>query len=97
MKVCIYGAGAIGGWIGVRLAKAGHDVSVVARGATLDAIGENGLQLIEAGETHTVQVSASDHPSDIGVQDLVVIAVKAPAMASVADGVAPLVGPGTGS
>lgn len=95
MKVCIYGAGAIGGWIGVRLAKAGHDVSVVARGATLDAIGENGLQLIEAGETHTVQVSASDHPSDIGVQDLVVIAVKAPAMASVADGVAPLVGPGT--
>ncbi len=50
MKVCIYGAGAIGGWIGVRLARAGCDVSVVARGATLDALRRHGLRLQQGGE-----------------------------------------------
>ena len=51
MKACIYGAGAIGGWLGVRLARAGCDVSVVARGATLDNLRTNGLRLQEGGET----------------------------------------------
>ena len=61
-KVCIYGAGAIGGWIGVRLARAGCEVSVVARGATLDALNANGLRLQTGGETLTAKVRASASP-----------------------------------
>ncbi|MFM0736145.1 2-dehydropantoate 2-reductase [Paraburkholderia xenovorans] len=90
MKVSIYGAGAIGGWMGVKLAQAGHDVSVVARGATLAAVREQGLRLIEGGITHTVEVNASEQPAELGAQDLVVVAVKGPAMASVAAQIAPL-------
>ncbi len=114
MKVCIYGAGAIGGWIGAKLALAGNEVSVVARGATLEALREHGLRLettsvqadpVEApaspstssGRTDVLsaQVKASDKPSDLGVQDLIIIAVKAPAMADVAKAIAPLIGPQT--
>ena len=98
MKVCIYGAGAIGGWIGVHLAQTGHKVSVVARGATLEALQKNGLQCVqtqaaEARIKADVQVSAQ--PADLGPQDLVIVAVKAPAMADVAQGIAPLLGPHT--
>ena len=94
-KVCIYGAGAIGGWIGARLAQSGCDVSVVARGATLEALNRNGLRLNVAGETLMAKVRASASPAELGVQDLVVIAVKAPAMADVAAAVRPLIGPDT--
>ncbi|MFM0717310.1 2-dehydropantoate 2-reductase [Paraburkholderia strydomiana] len=92
MKVVIYGAGAIGGWMGVKLAQAGHDVGVVARGSTLAALREQGLRLIEGGVTHTVKVDASGTPAELGAQDLVVVAVKGPAMASVAAQIAPLLG-----
>jgi 2-dehydropantoate 2-reductase len=92
MKVVIYGAGAIGGWMGVKLAQAGHEVGVVARGATLSALREQGLRLIEGGLTHAVKVEASDQPADLGAQDLVVVAVKGPAMASVAAQIVPLLG-----
>jgi 2-dehydropantoate 2-reductase len=95
MKATIYGAGAIGGWIGVRLAQAGCDVSVVARGDTLAAVQAQGLRLETAGHTATVPVRASSNPADLGVQDLVVVAVKAPAMAGVAQAIAPLLGPNT--
>ncbi|MFL9962829.1 2-dehydropantoate 2-reductase [Paraburkholderia sediminicola] len=95
MKVVIYGAGAIGGWIGVKLAQAGHEIGVVARGATLSALREQGLGLIEGGLTHAVKVKASDQPADLGAQDLVVVAVKGPAMASVAAQIAPLLDPQT--
>ena len=95
MKACIYGAGAIGGWIGVRLAQAGCDVSVVARGGTLQALQQHGLRLAVGGETIAVPVRASASPADLGVQDLVVIAVKAPAMAEVARAIRPLIGPDT--
>jgi 2-dehydropantoate 2-reductase len=95
MKVTIYGAGAIGGWIGVRLAQAGCDLSVVARGDTLAAVQAQGLRLDIAGSTTTVPVRASSNPADLGVQDLVVVAVKAPAMAGVAQAMAPLLGPHT--
>jgi 2-dehydropantoate 2-reductase len=94
-KVCIYGAGAIGGWLGVRLARAGCDVSVVARGATLSAIQENGLRLKSGGETLDARVRASAAPADLGVQDVVVIAVKSQAMADVALSIGPLLGPDT--
>ena len=95
MKVCIYGAGAIGGWIGVKLAQVGCDVSVVARGATLEAIRQDGLRLAEGGETKSVPVRASASSAELGAQDLVVVAVKAPAMAQVAQAIGPLLGPGT--
>jgi 2-dehydropantoate 2-reductase len=95
MKVCIYGAGAIGGWLGVKLARTGCEVSVVARGATLAALNERGLRLEQAGESLTVAVRASAKPADLGVQDLIIVAVKAPAMAEVAKGIGPLIGPQT--
>ena len=97
MKVCIYGAGAIGGWIGLHLARMGHDVSVVARGATLAALQQNGLQCIQTqaqfatDETHLkANVKVAANPADLGPQDLVVVAVKAPAMCDVAQGIGPL-------
>lgn len=97
MKVCIYGAGAIGGWIGSGLARAGCSVSVVARGATLDALQLHGLRLREGeGERITSQaVASSALPADLGVQDLVVLAVKAPSLPDVARHIAPLLGPQT--
>jgi 2-dehydropantoate 2-reductase len=95
MRACIYGAGAIGGWLGVRLARAGCDVSVVARGATLSALRANGLRLQQAGEVLQSPVTANEHPSELGVQDLVVVAVKAPAMTEVARSIGPLIGPET--
>src|SRR2546425_11681899 len=91
MKICIYGVGAIGGWMGVKLAQAGCEVSAVARGATLAALQQHGLRLVEGGETHAVSVRASERAADLGPQDLVVVAVKAPAMASVAAQIAPLI------
>jgi 2-dehydropantoate 2-reductase len=94
-KVAIVGAGAIGGWMGVHLARAGAQVSVLARGVTLAALQGEGLQLHQGGELHTVPVKASNQAADLGVQDLVVISVKAPALASVAAQVGPLIGPHT--
>jgi len=95
MKVCIYGAGAIGGWMGVKLAQAGCELSVVARGATLSALKDNGLSLSQGDTTTSVPVRVAEDPAQLGVQDLVVIAVKAPALAAVAERVAPLIGPDT--
>ena len=96
MKVCIYGAGAIGLLIGARLAASGqHQVSAVARGATLAALNEHGLRVDGFAGPIAGPVSASAEPSALGVQDVVVIAVKAPALADVARQVAPLLGPHT--
>ena len=99
-KICIYGAGAIGGWLGARLAAQGVTVSAVARGATLAALRTHGLRLREAGADGAVDerafaVQASDDPAALGPQDLVIIAVKAPAMAEVARHIPPLLGPDT--
>jgi 2-dehydropantoate 2-reductase len=95
MKVCIYGAGAIGGWLGAKLARAGCEVSAVARGATLAALQEHGLTLQEASGKTSTPLRTAENPSGLGPQDLVIVAVKAPAMASVADAVGPLLGPQT--
>jgi 2-dehydropantoate 2-reductase len=95
MKICIYGAGAIGGWIGARLAQAGCEVSVVARRATLEAIRAHGLRLQEGEQVRSSPVRASASPAELGPQDLVVVAVKAPAMADVARAIGPLQGPQT--
>lgn len=96
MKVCIAGAGAIGGWIGARLAAAGVEVSAMARGDTLAALKTHGWRLQNAdGLVQAPVAGASALASDLGVQDLVIIAVKGPALASVAQGLAPLLGPQT--
>jgi 2-dehydropantoate 2-reductase len=94
-KTCIYGAGAIGGWIGAGLAAAGAQVSVVARGATLQAVQSHGLRIRRGDQVTAYPVAASANPADLGVQDLLVIAVKAPALADIAAQVAPLIGPNT--
>ena len=96
MKVCIVGAGAIGGFIGTRLAAAGRaDVSAVARGATLKALREQGWRLKSGEQLIHAPARASDQASDLGVQDLVLIAVKGPALTAVAQSIAPLLGPQT--
>ncbi len=95
MKSCIYGAGAIGGWIGHGLARAGADVSVVARGATLAALQQHDLRLNQGGAIASQPVQASASPHTLGVQDLVIISVKAPSLPEVAQHIAPLIGPNT--
>ena len=96
MKICIVGAGAIGGWIGMLLGQAPDvELSAVARGATLQALREHGLQLTDVRGTHRLSLRAEDDPSRLGPQDLVVIAVKAPALAEVSRRIAPLLGPDT--
>lgn len=94
-KIAIYGAGAIGGWMGAKLAAVGCNVSVVARGAALDALRAHGLRLREGDAETTCPVQASDDPAALGVQDLVVVSVKAPGMADVARRIGPLIGPRT--
>ena len=95
MKVCIVGAGAIGGWMGARLALAGHQVSVLARGATLAAIRADGLRLIENGTTNSVPVKASNNAAVLETPDLLVIAVKAPGLRDAALSVKSLIGANT--
>lgn len=95
MNLCIYGAGAIGGWIGAAFAQAGEALNVVARGATLEALRRDGLVLLRGEQRTQVSVNAVDDPVALGVQDVVVIAVKAPSLAAVAACIAPLIGPDT--
>jgi 2-dehydropantoate 2-reductase len=95
MRVAIIGAGAIGGWMGVRLAKAGHAVSVLARGATLSAIQSQGWGLVEGGVKTVQRVAVSDDPAALGPQDLVVLTVKGPALSDLAPRIAGLIGPST--
>ncbi len=92
MRIAIVGAGAIGAWLGVRLAKAGQEVSVLARGETLAAVRERGLRLVIGGETRAANVTVSDRAAELGKQDLVVLAVKGQALAGVAEAVAELLG-----
>ncbi|MEL6125196.1 MAG: 2-dehydropantoate 2-reductase [Pseudomonadota bacterium] len=95
MKICIFGAGAIGGYMGAKLAKAGADVSLVARGPHLAAMRENGLTLIEEGERSAVDVKSSDNAADLGPQDYVIITLKAHSVPGVVDRIQPLLGPDT--
>jgi len=96
MKVCIVGAGSIGGWIGTSLAAAGQaSVSALARGATLAALREHGWRMQRAGALMQAPAQAAADAAELGVQDLVVIAVKAPALADVARRIAPLLSPST--
>jgi len=95
MKVCIFGAGAIGGFIGARLASTGHQISAVARGATAAALREHGFRVRSKGVVERFDVQVAEDPAALGVQDVVVISVKAPSLPSVAERIAPLLGSDT--
>lgn len=95
MRICIFGAGAVGSHFAVRLAQAGHDVSCVMRGPHLQAVKANGLTLQSGGASFTARVKASDDPSDLGPQDIVISTLKATSLDSLADGLPPLLGDDT--
>ena len=92
MRIGIYGAGAIGGLMAAWLARSGHDVSVVARGAQLDAIRRSGLRVQSKGKTETFNVKAESDPARLGPQDYVLVTVKAQSLTGVAESIAPLLG-----
>ncbi|MEQ8440638.1 MAG: 2-dehydropantoate 2-reductase [Alphaproteobacteria bacterium] len=84
MKVCIFGAGAIGGYLAMALHEGGADVSLIARGPHLAAIRQNGLTLRIGGEERNARLPASDDPSDLGPQDHVIVGLKAHSVPAVA-------------
>lgn len=92
MRICIYGAGAIGGYVGAQLALAGADVSLVARGPHLKAMRENGLRLRIGGEEKVARVTATDDPAELGPQDSVFVALKAHSIPGVVDQMTSLLG-----
>ena len=95
MKICVYGAGAIGGLMAAWLARAGHDVSLVARGAQLDAIRRDGLRVRSKTGTDSFRIKADADPAKFGAQDYVLVTVKAQNLADVAASIAPLLGEDT--
>ncbi len=95
MKICIFGAGAIGGLIGARLAAAGETVTLIARGPHLEAIRRDGLTLKSAGQTIVTRPHATDDPAEAGPQDAVILTTKAHSLAAAAPAMAPLLGEGT--
>jgi len=96
MKICVVGAGAIGGYLAVKLAQSGHEVSVVIRGANLEAVRKNGMKLVmEDGSEHIAAMAASDRIADLGVQDVVILGMKAHQVAPVAAEIPALLGPET--
>jgi 2-dehydropantoate 2-reductase len=95
MKICIYGAGAVGGLMAAWLARAGHAVSVVARGAQLEAIRRRGLAVRSEGRSDAFSVHAEEEPEKLGPQDYVLVTVKAHSLTDVARNIAALLGPDT--
>lgn len=95
MKVCVFGAGAIGGYVGALLARAGVDVSLVARGLHGAAMRENGLTLHIGEESFTVRPTVTDDPSTLGPQDYVLLTLKAHSLPPIVDRLMPLLGPDT--
>lgn len=92
MRICIFGAGAIGGYMGAKLAQAGAEVSLVARGPHLAAMQADGLRLIEEGTETAVPVRAALDPAELGEQDYVIVTLKAHSVPGVVDAMAPLIG-----
>jgi 2-dehydropantoate 2-reductase len=95
MRICIYGAGAVGGLLGARLARAGCDVSLVARGPHLAAMQASGLRLRAEGEDFVVHPRCTSKPAELGPQDYVIVALKAHSVAAAVDDMAALLGPET--
>ncbi len=95
-RICIFGAGAIGGLVAARLLKAGEvDVTLVARGAHLDAMKTKGLSLTQGGETYTVHPRVTSDPRELGPQDFIILTLKSHALPGIVDALQPLIGPDT--
>jgi 2-dehydropantoate 2-reductase len=95
MRIAVVGLGAVGGLIAARLARAGHEVSALARGATLAQARVGGIVVESAGGSFSARVAASGDAATLGPQELVVIALKAPALGAASEALAPLLGPET--
>ena len=95
MKICIYGAGAIGGYLGAELALGGVEVTLIARGPHLEAMRANGLTLLIGGEKKVARVNCTDNPAEAGPQDCVILTLKSHSVSAVVDKMSPLLGPGT--
>ncbi len=95
MKICIYGAGAIGGYLGAELALAGVDVTLIARGPHLQAMQKNGVKLLSGDEEKVAHPRCTDDPSEAGPQDYVIVTLKAPSAVSISGKMAPLLGADT--
>lgn len=87
MKICIYGAGAVGGHFAARLARAGEDISIISRGPHLEAIKQNGLKLLVGDETIHVRLKATHDPNEVGRQDVVIVTVKGPSLPGIVDNI----------
>ena len=90
-NICVFGAGAIGSYIAHSLSKAGAEVSLIARGEHLKAINQNGLTLIKDGKSETINFKASDNPKDLGVQEYIIITLKAHSIPPIVNNFAPLI------
>ncbi len=95
MRICIYGAGAIGGYLGVQLALAGQEVTLIARGPHLEAMRREGVKLLIDGEERVAHPRCTDDPAEAGAQDVVIVTLKAHSAALVVDAMQPLLGPDT--
>lgn len=94
-RVCVFGAGAVGGYLAARLALAGQRVSVVARGEHLAAMVGDGLTLLGGDKRRTVRVQAAETGESLGPQDLVIVALKATSLRGLGAALAPLLAAGT--
>ena len=95
MKICIFGAGAVGGFIGTLLARADVDVTLITRGEHLDAIQRHGTCVLEGDEKIRAYPTATDDPGAAGPQDYVIVTAKAYAISEIAEQITPLLGPDT--
>ncbi len=95
MKICIYGAGAVGGLIGGELARVGHEVTMIGRGPHLAAMKANGLTVLMNGERRHTRPACTDDPAGVGPQDCVIFVLKAHHVPAAAEQIAPLLGPDT--
>jgi 2-dehydropantoate 2-reductase len=95
LRICIFGAGAVGGHLAARFAAAGHEVSVFARGAHLEAMNARGIELRSGDEVVRAQLRGSDRAAALGSQDVVFVTLKANLLALLAENAAPLLGPET--
>jgi len=95
MRICIYGAGSIGGYLGVELALSGCEVTLIARGPHLRAMRAGGLTLLTGDEKKVARVRCTDDPAEVGPQDYVIITLKSHSVSPIADQIVPLLGPDT--
>jgi len=92
LRICVFGAGAVGGHLAAKLAASGNDVSVVARGAHLEAMRARGVTLLHGEQTIHGKVRAAERPAELGEQDFVLVTLKANLLPAFARGAAPLLG-----